>query len=173
MEHLWAPWRKAYVQDASTPRGEIFARLAQAPAEDDAANHIVWRGKACFAVLNLYPYNTGHTLVVPYRVVADLDQLAEDELLECLTGLKRIKAALTEAFRPHGFNIGLNLGSAAGAGIEQHLHWHLVPRAPRPPLERRLELHDLDRRRPGPPHRPRHRPAPPPGPSRLNPPKSA
>ncbi len=128
MEHLWAPWRKAYVQDASTPRGEIFARLAQAPAEDDAANHIVWRGKACFAVLNLYPYNTGHTLIVPYRVVADLEQLAEDELLECLTGLKRIKAALAAAFRPHGFNVGLNLGSAAGAGIEQHLHWHLVPR---------------------------------------------
>lgn len=128
MEHLWAPWRKAYVQDSTTPRGEVFARLAQAPASDDAANHIVWRGKACFAVLNRYPYNTGHALIVPYRVVADLEQLSEDELHECLSGLKRIKAAVTAAFQPHGFNVGLNLGSAAGAGIEQHLHWHLVPR---------------------------------------------
>ena len=128
MEHLWAPWRKAYVQDSATPRGEIFSRLAQAPASDDAVNHIVLRGKACFAVLNRYPYNTGHTLVVPYRVVADLDDLAEDELLECLLVLKRIKSALSAAFQPHGFNVGLNLGSAAGAGIEQHLHWHLVPR---------------------------------------------
>lgn len=128
MEHLWAPWRKAYVQDPSARRGEVFARLAQAPASDDTANHIVWRGKACFAVLNRFPYTTGHTLVVPYRIVADLEELAEDELLECLTGLMRVKAALVAAFGAQGFNVGLNLGAASGAGIEQHLHWHLVPR---------------------------------------------
>ena len=128
MEHLWAPWRKAYVQDASTPRGEIFARLAQAPSSEDETNGVIWRGKACFAVLNRYPYNTGHTLILPYRVVADLEDLSDDELFESLTALKHLKAALTAAFRPHGFNIGLNLGAAAGAGIEQHLHWHLIPR---------------------------------------------
>jgi ATP adenylyltransferase len=128
MEHLWAPWRKAYVQDPAARRGEVFARLAHAPASDDAVNHIIWRGKACFAVLNRFPYTTGHTLIVPYRTVADLEDLGEAELLECLTGLIRIKAALTAAFNAQGFNIGLNLGAASGAGIEQHLHWHIVPR---------------------------------------------
>jgi ATP adenylyltransferase len=126
MEHLWAPWRKAYVQDSSTPRGEVFARLAQ--STDDAGDFIVWRGKASFAVLNRYPYNTGHTLVVPYRVTGKLEDLSSDELLENLEAIKRVQAALTQAFQPQGFNIGLNLGAAAGAGIEQHLHWHLVPR---------------------------------------------
>jgi ATP adenylyltransferase len=126
MEHLWAPWRKAYIQDSSTPRGEIFSRLAQ--GTDDEANLIVWRGKAFFAVLNRYPYNTAHTLIVPYRVLADLDDLSDDELLESMQAIKKLKAAITAVFHPQGFNLGLNLGSAAGAGIEQHLHWHIVPR---------------------------------------------
>ncbi len=126
MEHLWAPWRKAYIQDSSTPRGEIFARLGQ--STDDEANLVFWRGKSFFAVLNRYPYNAGHSLIVPYRVVADLDELSEDESLEGLSALKIVKAALTAAFHPQGFNIGLNLGAAAGAGIEAHLHWHIVPR---------------------------------------------
>ncbi|MDE1171885.1 MAG: HIT domain-containing protein [Verrucomicrobium sp.] len=128
MEHLWAPWRKAYVEDPGVRQGGVFASLAQAPATDDAANFILWRGKASFAVLNRYPYNTGHALIIPYREVAELEQLSDDELAESLSALKKVKAALAAAFAPHGFNIGLNLGSAAGAGIEQHLHWHLVPR---------------------------------------------
>ncbi len=86
------------------------------------------RGKSCFAVLNRYPYTTGHLMIVPYRATAALEDLADDELLEMMTMLKRMKAAAAAAFQPHGFNVGINLGAAAGAGIEAHLHVHLVPR---------------------------------------------
>lgn len=126
MEHLWAPWRNAYVSKTHAETGDVFAEMAR--SSDDEANHVLARGKSCFAVLNLYPYGTGHLLVVPYRATADLEDLSDDELLEMMAMLKRMKAALTAAFQPQGFNIGLNLGSAAGAGIGAHLHIHLVPR---------------------------------------------
>jgi ATP adenylyltransferase len=126
MEHLWAPWRNLYVKDEKKHEGDIFAEIAR--SSDDEANHVLARGKSCFAVLNLYPYNTAHLMVVPYRATGALEDLSDDELLELMTMLKQMKAAVTAAFRPHGFNIGLNLGAAAGAGIEQHLHMHLVPR---------------------------------------------
>jgi ATP adenylyltransferase len=125
MEHLWAPWRNLYV---SSPEGhgDVFAEIAR--SSDDETNHVLARGKSCFAVLNLYPYGTGHLMVVPYRATAALEDLSDDELLEAMTMLKRMKAALTAAFHPHGFNVGINLGAAAGAGIDSHLHIHLVPR---------------------------------------------
>ena len=126
MEHLWASWRNLYVNRPSETRGDVFAEIAR--SSDDQANHVLARGKSCFAVLNLYPYNTAHLMIVPYRTVPDLEDLSDDELLELMTMLKRMKAAVTEAFHPHGFNVGINLGIAAGAGIEQHLHVHLVPR---------------------------------------------
>ncbi len=126
MEHLWAPWRNPYVTQPSEGRGRVFAEIAR--SSDDDANHVLARGKSCFAVLNLYPYNTAHLMVVPYRTVPDLEDLSDDELLELMTLLKRMKAAVTAAFHPDGFNVGINLGIAAGAGIEQHLHIHLVPR---------------------------------------------
>jgi len=126
MEHLWAPWRNIYVKDGTKHEGNIFARIAQ--STDDEANFVLARGKACFTVLNLYPYNTGHLMVLPYRQTGALEDLSDDETLEMWTMLKRMKAAITAAFRPDGFNIGINLGAAAGAGIEQHLHIHLVPR---------------------------------------------
>ena len=127
MEHLWAPWRNQYV---ACPQGEaggdVFAEIAR--SSDDENNHVLARGKSCYAVLNRYPYGTGHLMIVPYRAVAALEDLSDDELLEIMTMLKRMKAALTAAFHPHGFNVGINLGAAAGAGIESHLHVHLVPR---------------------------------------------
>jgi ATP adenylyltransferase len=126
MEHLWAPWRNLYVKDPQKSGGNIFSLIAQ--SSDDEANHVLVRGKSCFALLNLYPYNTAHVMVVPYRATGELEDLSDDELLELMTMLKRIKAAVTAAFQPHGFNIGINVGRAAGAGIEQHLHVHLVPR---------------------------------------------
>jgi ATP adenylyltransferase len=126
MEHLWAPWRNLYVTHPSDTRGDLFAEIGR--SSDDEANHVLARGKGCYAVLNLYPYNTAHLLIVPYRTVPDLEDLSDEELLELMTMLKRMKAAVTAAYHPHGFNIGLNLGTAAGAGIEQHLHVHLVPR---------------------------------------------
>jgi len=127
MEHLWAPWRNLYVTHPQGEKGgDVFAEIAR--SSEDEANHVLARGKSCFAVLNLYPYGTGHLMIVPYRSTGALEELADDELLELMTMLKRMKAAVSEAFHPHGFNVGINLGTAAGAGIEAHLHVHLVPR---------------------------------------------
>jgi ATP adenylyltransferase len=126
MEHLWAPWRNLYVsQTAGTP-GDVFAEIAR--GSEDEANHVLARGKSCFALLNRYPYAAGHLMVVPYRAVTDLDELGDDELLELMTMLRRMQAALKATLHPHGFNVGINIGAAAGAGIESHLHVHLVPR---------------------------------------------
>jgi ATP adenylyltransferase len=126
MEHLWAPWRNLYVKDSGKHEGNIFARIAQ--GTDDESNYVLARGKSSFVVLNVYPYNTGHLMVIPYRETGALEDLSDDEMLEMMTLLKRMKAAVTAAFQPHGFNVGINLGAAAGAGIDQHLHMHLVPR---------------------------------------------
>jgi len=126
MEHLWAPWRNLYVKHPQNTTGNVFAQIAQ--SSDDETNLVLARGKSCFAILNLYPYNTAHLMIVPYRMTGDIDELSEDELLELMTMLKKMKAAVTAAFQPQGFNVGLNIGAAAGAGVEQHLHLHLVPR---------------------------------------------
>jgi ATP adenylyltransferase len=127
MEHLWAPWRNIYVKHPQEKKGgDVFAEIAQ--SSDDEANYVLARGKSCFALLNLYPYNTAHLMVVPYRATGDLDELGDDELLELMTMLRRMKAAVTAALEPHGFNVGINIGAAAGAGIASHLHMHLVPR---------------------------------------------
>ena len=122
MEHLWAPWRNLYVKDSQKHEGNIFAEIAR--GSDDEGHYVLTRGKSCFAILNVYPYNTGHLMIIPYRATGALEDLSDDELLELMTMLKRMKAAVTSAFQPQGFN----LGAAAGAGIEQHLHVHLVPR---------------------------------------------
>ena len=126
MEHLWAPWRNLYVKDNKRAEKNIFAEIAN--GSDDAGHHVLARGKSCFAILNLYPYNTAHLMVIPYRETGALEDLSDDELLELMTMLKRLKAAVTAALHPDGYNVGINLGAAAGAGIEQHLHIHLVPR---------------------------------------------
>jgi ATP adenylyltransferase len=127
MEHLWAPWRNLYVGHPQEIKGaDVFAEIAR--SADDEANHVLGRGKTCFALLNLYPYNTAHLMVVPYRATGDLDELDDAELLELMTMVRRMKQAVTEALHPHGFNVGINIGAAAGAGIAAHLHVHLVPR---------------------------------------------
>ena len=126
MEHLWAPWRNLYVKDSQKNTGDVFASIAQ--GTDDEAHFVLARGKTCFAVLNIFPYNTGHLMVIPYRETGALEDLGDDELLQLMTMLKQMKAAVTAAFNPQGFNVGINLGAAAGAGIDQHLHVHLVPR---------------------------------------------
>jgi ATP adenylyltransferase len=126
MEHLWAPWRNTYVQRPGGKLDDVFAEIGR--SSDDEANHVLARGKSCFALLNLYPYNTGHLMIVPYRVARDLEDLDEGEWVEIMAMLQRMKAAITAAFKPHGFNVGINIGAAGGAGIETHLHVHLVPR---------------------------------------------
>jgi ATP adenylyltransferase len=126
VENLWAPWRLEYVT-GDKPTGCVLCAKQETGGGDREA-HVVARGEHCYAVLNLYPYNNGHLMVVPYRHVADLDELTADEGAECQRMLERGIRAARAALSPGGFNVGLNLGEAAGAGIASHLHWHLVPR---------------------------------------------
>lgn len=126
MEHLWAPWRNRYVSGSQKPPENLFWEIGQ--SNDDQANHVIARSKSCYAVLNRYPYNSGHTLVVPYRCVAGLEELSETESLGLWDLVNRVTAALREAYKPQGFNIGINIGTAAGAGLPKHLHVHVVPR---------------------------------------------
>ena len=129
MEALHAPWRIDYIL-APKPKvdgGEsLFARIAR--ESDDEANHVLVRERTCFALLNTYPYNGGHLMVVPYKQVADLDDLTDEELCDLMRLTRRCQAALRRAMHPDGFNIGINLGRVAGAGIAEHVHIHVVPR---------------------------------------------
>ena len=128
MESLHAPWRIQYILAPKTPKDSVslFARIAE--EQDDVANHVIFRDSTCYALLNTYPYNGGHLLIVPYRQAADLNELTDEELLGLMKLIRRCQNALKKVMRPDGFNIGLNLGRVAGAGITEHLHVHLVPR---------------------------------------------
>lgn len=126
MDRLWTPWRLAYVTSASkSDPGCVFCAAA-APGGD--ATLIVHRGVSCFVILNLYPYNNGHVMVVPQRHVGRLADLTTAELEELMRLTRAVEMALEERYRPHGFNMGLNLGKSAGAGVLDHLHMHIVPR---------------------------------------------
>ncbi|MCW2961572.1 MAG: family hydrolase [Thermoleophilia bacterium] len=131
IDNLWAPWRLEYVR-GEQPAGCVLC--AKPAGDDDADALIVARGTHMYAVLNLYPYNPGHLMVVPYRHVANLEELTVEESAEgqamLAEGIRASRRAFggREGRGPGGFNVGLNLGSAAGAGIPDHLHWQLVPR---------------------------------------------
>jgi ATP adenylyltransferase len=123
MDRLYSPWRYGYVSNTSQPaNGCVFCG---ATTEEPL---VVARGAAVFVILNLYPYNSGHLMVVPNRHVASLAQLGAEELSELMAFVQRAEIALNEVYQPQGINVGLNLGRAAGAGIADHLHIHLVPR---------------------------------------------
>jgi ATP adenylyltransferase len=127
MEHLWSPWRMAYIQgnkDDDADEGCIFCAIRDG-AEDD---RVLYRSSLGYVVLNKFPYNPGHVVVVPDRHVGDLEDLTDDEHADLQALLVRAERALKASGEPHGFNIGLNLGAVAGAGIPEHLHWHLIPR---------------------------------------------
>jgi len=130
MERLYAPWRMAYVDqpDAKHAGATGCVFCDKAAENDDDANLIVHRGTHCFVLLNLFPYNNGHLMVAPYQHTADLNALDDAATLELLTLAKRAQAALGRAFHPEGYNLGMNLGRVAGAGIADHLHLHIVPR---------------------------------------------
>ena len=130
LQRLWTPHRMAYIRGAdkpvgSDPDGCPFCRIVDLP---DEAALILARGALVYAVLNLYPYNGGHTLICPYRHIADYTELTAEETAEFAEFTKRAIRALRQASGAQGFNIGINLGSAAGAGIAAHLHQHVVPR---------------------------------------------
>jgi ATP adenylyltransferase len=126
MERLWSPWRYRYVSTV-TPHSEcVFC--AKSRSADDEENLVLLRGEHNFVLLNLYPYTTGHLMVVPYEHIAALDELAPCVAAEMMELTRRSVAALRSVYRPQGLNVGMNLGECAGAGIAGHLHMHVLPR---------------------------------------------
>ena len=127
MEPLHAPWRIEYILAPKPENAEsLFTRIAQ--SSDDEANYVIARDRTCYALLNTYPYTGGHLMIVPYRQAADLNGLTEEELTDLMKLTRRCQNALASVMKPDGFNIGLNLGKVAGAGVPGHLHIHVVPR---------------------------------------------
>jgi ATP adenylyltransferase len=128
MEMLYAPWRIQYITAPKpAPTGtSLFTQIAQ--SADDEGNLVIFRDRTCYAVLNKFPYTGGHLMVVPYKQTPNLHSLTDEELADLMKLVRRCQDALTLILKPQGFNIGMNLGHAAGAGIEEHLHIHIVPR---------------------------------------------
>lgn len=130
MDHMWSPWRSEYVSNAKQHRSEdgtsLFTDLLNEDADDETL--ILWRGEYVFVIMNRYPYNNGHLLIVPYREVTAYDDLNSSEQQAVSAAIDRCIRWLRTALSPEGFNVGMNLGSAAGAGIPEHLHVHVVPR---------------------------------------------
>jgi len=125
MKQIWAPWRMEYIR-MEKPKGCI---LCGKPGQDnDAKNHILYRGENNFVIMNIYPYNPGHLMIAPYRHVASLEELTDEELHEQFDIVSRSIKVLRQVFNPGGFNLGINIGKVAGAGIEDHIHTHVVPR---------------------------------------------
>lgn len=127
MDSLHAPWRIEYIL-APKPelKSGLFGRIAQ--SSDDEANLVIARDRTCFALLNRYPYNGGHLMVVPYKASPDLEGLSDEEVCDLWKLVRRCINALRTVMKPDGFNVGINLGKVAGAGIHEHLHIHVVPR---------------------------------------------
>ncbi len=138
MEHMWSPWRSRHMTRSAaagtdtgtgtdTSTGEsVFTLIAR--RNNDEADYVLWRGTHAYVVMNLYPYNNGHLLVVPYREISTWLALSDEERTEMMELVTRCMSWLTDALRPEGFNVGMNVGQAAGAGIADHLHMHVVPR---------------------------------------------
>jgi ATP adenylyltransferase len=128
MERLWSPWRMQYIESATAgePDGCLFC---DKPAQgDDEAAYILVRGAQAYVILNAFPYNPGHLMVAPFRHVGEVEELTPEEAADSHALLARSVKALKATSSPNGFNIGMNLGRVAGAGIPGHLHWHVVPR---------------------------------------------
>jgi ATP adenylyltransferase len=127
MDTLHAPWLIDYILAPKPAQSEsLFTRIAQ--SSDDEANLVICRDRTCYALLNAYPYTGGHLMVVPYKQAQDFSDLTEPEMIDLLRLTCRCQAALKRVMKPDGFNIGVNLGKVAGAGILDHLHLHIVPR---------------------------------------------
>jgi ATP adenylyltransferase len=125
---IWAPWRLAYVKDASKDIEEDCIFCAKPAAEEDEANLIVHRGRHCFVILNKFPYTNRHLMVAPYEHLGTLPDLDAETTAEMMALAQRAMVALEERYSPHGYNVGFNQGRVAGAGFEHHIHMHVVPR---------------------------------------------
>ena len=125
MKQIWAPWRIEYIQMEKPGECILCDKSEQ---RDDTANYILYRGDKNFVIMNAYPYNSGHLMIAPYRHVASLEKLTDEELGEHFGIVSRSVKVLKQVLKPDGFNIGINMGRIAGAGIDKHIHTHIVPR---------------------------------------------
>ena len=125
MKRLWAPWRMEYILGDKS-HGCVFC--TELKEDHDRKNYILYRGLKAFVIMNIYPYNNGHLMVIPYKHVETLEELPDSTLKEMMVLTKECCTILREAMNPQGFNVGVNVGAAAGAGIKEHLHIHIVPR---------------------------------------------
>lgn len=131
MEKLWSPWRSQYIESfKDEPKDytddSLFTRILK--ENKDKENYLLHRGKTCFIIMNLYPYNSGHLMIIPYKQANELSELDEQTRLELFELIDLGCKILTDALKPHGFNIGANMGRTAGAGVDNHIHFHIVPR---------------------------------------------
>ena len=128
MDKLWAPWRYKYIKDTVSAKNDkcIFCELLS--ENNDKENFIIYRGKKAYIMLNRYPYNNGHVMVIPYGHFSEMSELSDEEMLEIMKLLDLSVKVLKSKFSSDGFNIGINLGRTAGAGIDDHIHFHVVPR---------------------------------------------
>ncbi|MDX6606533.1 MAG: adenylyltransferase [Solirubrobacterales bacterium] len=127
-QRIWAPWRLEYVKDASKDNESECIFCVKPAEDDDEANLIVHRGERCFVILNKYPYTNGHLMVAPYEHVAALQELDAETMAELMSLAQRGMRVLESSYAPHGYNVGFNQGRVAGAGVEHHIHMHVVPR---------------------------------------------
>ena len=124
---MWAPWRMEYI--TSQPKDSNECVFCSSPKiKDDSKNHIVYRAKHCYVMLNKYPYNNGHVMVLPYEHINDILNLSEAVQMECHQVINKTIKALRKVYNPQGINLGMNMGLAAGAGIAEHIHYHILPR---------------------------------------------
>ena len=127
-ERIWAPWRLEYVKDASKDSEQECIFCAKPADGDDEANLIVHRGERCFVILNLFPYTNGHLMVAPFEHLGSITELPAETIAEMMELAQRAMRGLEERYAPHGYNVGFNQGRVAGAGVEHHIHMHVVPR---------------------------------------------
>jgi ATP adenylyltransferase len=126
MDYLWTPWRYQYITETGRETGCVFCHAIE--RGDDARALVVFRGRKNFVILNLFPYTTGHSMIVPYAHVADLASCDSETLAEMIGLARRVQLALEANYHPQGYNLGMNLGRAAGAGVAGHIHLHVLPR---------------------------------------------
>jgi ATP adenylyltransferase len=131
MKHLWSPWRSQYIQTFKKPRRgkrseSIFTTARK--SRQDRKNLVVWRGEHCLVIMNRFPYNSGHMMVVPNRETSDVQSLTPAEMADIMQTAQRVMRALDAIMKPQGYNFGANIGRVSGAGIDTHLHFHIVPR---------------------------------------------
>ena len=127
-QRIWAPWRLAYVMDDSKETEDECIFCAKPAADDDEANLVLYRGSSCFVLLNLFTYTNGHLMIAPYEHLARLLELPAETIAEMMRLAQRSMERLGKVYDPHGYNVGFNQGRSAGAGVEHHIHMHVVPR---------------------------------------------